>query len=204
MGKLAKLSVMVGILLLIAGCSDKANQTGSAATIGNRVIKQKIVNEQLAEILNDLPENSSQQPAPDAGTIGQLVVSRLVISDLVNEALVKLDTKVTDAEVISLRDQIFLQYGQDAVIQQLATTQGVPKSQIDSFFKTILGQGYVGSALAPKGTQKQRSVAAANYLTQLAASEGVNVSPRYGTWDPQQMQAMGLDNSLSFSLSTTQ
>ena len=87
---------------------------------------------------------------------------------------------------------------------QLAAQQGVPQSQLDSFFRLVLTQNYIGTTLNPKGTPQKQSEAGANYLINLAKSTEVSVSPRYGVWNPSQMMAAGSDNSLSFSIAGSQ
>ena len=197
--KLGKLSVCIGIVLLVAGCSSKPVHAGSAATIGTTVIKQQTVTTQLNEIVAETKNTPAGMQITDPGTIGQKIVNRLIIANIVDQALVQIGKKVTSSEVAKFRDQVFLQYGKESVEQQLATSQGVPKSEIDSFFRTILGQGYIGSAVMPTGTDQERSQATGNFLIQLASKTDIKVSPRYGVWNPAQLQATGFDNSMSFA-----
>lgn len=204
MAKLGKLSAVIVALLLVAGCSSKPAHAGSAAQVGDTIIKQDTVTSQLTETLAQIQNTPGNMQAPEAGTIGQKIVNSLIISDVVARGLEKVGKKVTDSEVAKLRYSVYQQYGQDSVEQQLASGQGVPKSQIDAFFRTILSQGYIGSAILPEGSDQERSKATSDFLLQLASTLDIEVSPRYGTWDPTQLQASGADNSLSFAQQSPQ
>ena len=204
MTKLGKLGASIVILLLVAGCSAKPSNAGSAARVGDTIIEQDTVTSQLTETLAQIQNTPGNMQAAEAGTIGQKIVNSLIISDVVARGLKRVGKKVTNSEVAKLRYSVYQQYGQDSVEQQLASGQGVPKSQIDSFFRTILGQGYIGSAIMPKGSDQERSKATSDFLLQLASTLEIEVSPRYGTWDPTQLQASGVDNTLSFAQQSAQ
>ena len=204
MKKLGKLSACVAALLLVAGCSSKPIHSGSAARVGDTLIKQSEVTAQLTETLAQIKSAPAAGPAPDTGSIGQKIVNRLIITDIVDRGLVKIGQKVTKSQVTQLRYSVYQQYGQDTVEQQLASSQGVPLSQIDAFFRTVLAQGYIGSAVLPKGTQQERTKATGEYLLQLASTLQIEVAPRYGTWDPTLLQATGVDNKLSFAQQNAQ
>ena len=204
MKKLGKLSACVAALLLVAGCSSKPIHSGSAARVGDTLIKQSEVTAQLTETLAQIKSAPAAGPAPDTGSIGQKIVNRLIIIDIVDRGLEKIGQKVTKSQVKQLRYSVYQQYGQDTVEQQLASSQGVPLSQIDAFFRTVLAQGYIGSAVLPKGTQQERTKATGEYLLQLASTLQIEVAPRYGTWDPTLLQATGVDNKLSFAQQNAQ
>ena len=204
MAKLGKVGASVVALLLLAGCSSKPSHAGSAARVGDTVIKQDTVTSQLTETLTQIQNNPGNLQPPNAGEIGQKIVNRLIVTDVVNRGLLKVGKKITSSEVADLRYSVYLQYGQDTVEQQLSAAQGVPKSQIDEFFRTVLAQGYIGSAILPKGSEQERSQATGQFLLQLASTLDIEVSPRYGTWDPAQLQATGADNTLSFAQQSQQ
>ncbi len=204
-GRLSKAIGAISFLALLAGCATNPFQAGAAATIGNHVIKTKEVTSQLAEIETQLAEAPAQQlQTPSSAQLAQSVLNRLIATDIMGTAVAKLKISVKDSEVSNLRDSIFQQYGEESVTLQLAAQQGVPKSQLDSFFKLVLSQNYIGTTLNPKGSPQKQSEAGANYLINLAKSADVSVSPRYGVWNPSQMMASGSDNSLSFSIAGAQ
>lgn len=204
MTKLGKLGACIAALLLVAGCSSKPLIAGSAARIGDKLVKQDEVTAQLKETLAQIQNTPGTVQAPDAGALGQKIVNRLIITDIVDRGLAKVGKKISASEVSRLQYSVYAQYGQDVVEQQLASAQGVPKSQINAFFRTVLAQGYIGSAILPKGTQQERGQATGQFLLKLASTIEIQVSPRYGTWDPTQLQAAGTDDKLSFAQQATQ
>lgn len=203
MAKLGKFSVFVGVLLLASGCASGPSHSGAAATIGSSVIKQDVVTAQLNEVMPQIAQSQSQSqtqpasPPPSAATIGQAIVNRLIIAELVDRAVIQLKIKITDSQVQQFKNQVYSQYGQVPVENELATTQGLPASQVDSLFKTVLGEGLIGSAVMPNGTQQQRSQATGQYLLMVGSSTKIEVAPRYGTWDPSHLASVGTDDSLS-------
>lgn len=204
MGRLSKVIGAISVLVLLAGCSTSPFQAGAAATVGDHVIKTKEISSQITEIEAQLAAAPAQQQTPSSAQLAQLVVNRLIATDLLEKATTNLKIKISDSEVSKLRDSIYQQYGEDAVTVQLAAQQGVPKSQLDSFFRLVLSQNYVGTTLNPNGTPQKQSEAGANYLINLAKSTDVTVSPRYGVWNPSQLSASGSDDSLSFSIASAQ
>jgi len=199
-----KIGAVLAALLLVAGCSSKPVHAGAAAQIGDTLIKQQTVTSQLNEALSQIQSTPRSMQAPDAGAIGQKIVNQLILAEVVNRALAKVGKKITPAELVQLRNSIYMQYGQDSVEQQLASSQGVPKSQIDAFFRTVLAEGYIGSALLPSGSTKERTTATSKFILQLASTLDIQVSPRYGTWDPTRLQANGVDSKLSFAQQSAQ
>jgi len=196
--KLGKLGVVVGVLLLASGCASGPSHTGSAATVGSYVIKQDVVTNQLREVMSQISQMPATTTPPSASAVGQAIVNRLVITKIVDTALKSLKIKVTDSQIQQFKNQVYAQYGgQSSVDGQLATTQGMPASQADSVFKTYLGEGLIGSTLLPKGTSQQRNQATSQYLLMLGSATKIEVAPRYGTWDPTQLAAAGVDNALS-------
>ncbi len=204
MGRLNKVIGAISVLALLTGCSSTPFQAGAAATVGDHVIKTKEITSQLTEIEGQLADAPAQQQAPSSAQLAQLIVNRLIATDVMEQATTNLKINIKDSEVSKLRDSIYNQYGQESVTLQLAAQQGVPQSQLDSFFRLVLTQNYIGTTLNPKGTPQKQSEAGANYLINLAKSTEVSVSPRYGVWNPSQMMAAGSDNSLSFSIAGSQ
>lgn len=204
MHKLVKVFIAFLALSLISGCSNSPLLSGSAASVGGQSIKQQVITDQVQELQNQFKANPSQLTPPSAGELGQLIVNRLVYEKIISDSVAQLKIKITDSEVAQLRETIYGQYGEKSVIQQLAAKQGVPATQVNSFFKMVLSQNYIGTTLEPKGTPQQQSAAASKYLAAQANQSNIEISPRYGTWNIQQMIAAGSDNSLSMPAAGSQ
>ncbi|MBU6347150.1 MAG: SurA N-terminal domain-containing protein [Actinomycetales bacterium] len=204
MHKLTKVFTAFLATFLISGCSNSPLLSGSAASVGGQSIKQQVVTDQVKELENQFKTNPGQLSPPSAGELGQLVVNRLIYEKIISDSVSQLKIKISDSEVAQLRETIYGQYGEEPVIQQLAAKQGVPATQINSFFKMVLSQNYIGTTLEPKGSAEQQSAAASRYLANKANQSNIEISPRYGTWNIQQMIAAGSDNSLSMPASGSQ
>lgn len=181
---------------------------GSAAIVGDTVISQKTVTDQLKETLSEIAKKpnqaqGSQAVKQDAGVLGQQIVNRLVLSELINAAVKDLEVKVTDAQVFRLQDEIYGQYGKDKVDYQLLTNQAIPASQVSSFFRLLLDEEAISKKLTPQGTEDQSNAAFSKYMTELAKNSRISVAPRYGAWSSDQWKVTGVDNTLS-SLSSAE
>lgn len=204
MHKLVKVFIAFLALSLISGCSNSPLLSGSAASVGGQSIKQQVITDQVQELQDQFKANPGQLTPPSAGELSQLIVNRLVYEKIISDSVAQLKIKITDSEVAQLRETIYGQYGKESVIQQLAAKQGVPATQVNSFFKMVLSQNYIGTTLEPKGTSQEQSAAASKYLAAQANQSNIEISPRYGTWNIQQMIAAGSDDSLSMPAAGSQ
>ena len=114
-----------------------------------------------------------------------------------NQAMSKLKLTVPESKVTQMQSALNEQYGQQTVESQLLMTQGIASNQIRDYLRLYLNNVELGKALAPTAGSQQQSAAAFRYLSNLADTEGVTVSPRYGSWDPTQLNVSGTDNALS-------
>ena len=192
----SQVSAALIAVALLAGCSNQPSHTGAAVVVGQNKISERTVTSQLEEAIAQLAANPIQGQAPDTSTFGQLIVNRLVFGELMQLAIDKAKINVRESQVTQFQDQLYTQYGQSSVESQLLA-QGVPESQIRGYLRLYVSQGELGKVLAPNTDAKTQSSATFSYLSELASKAGVTVSPRYGIWDPAQLSATGVDNTLS-------
>ena len=192
----SQVSAALIAVALLAGCSNQPSHTGAAVVVGQNKISERTVTSQLEEAIAQLAANPIQGQAPDTSTFGQLIVNRLVFGELMQLAIDKAKINVRESQVTQFQDQLYTQYGQSSVESQLLA-QGVPESQIRGYLRLYVSQGELGKVLAPNTDAKTQSSATFAYLSELASKAGVTVSPRYGIWDPAQLSATGVDNTLS-------
>ena len=191
--------ICIGLLavVLLAGCSSKPSNAGAAAVIGQTKITQQSVTTQLEETLSEIAKSAGSGQAPTASALGQMIVNRLILTELMNQAMSKLKLTVPESKVTQMQSALNGQYGQQNVESQLLMTQGIASNQIRDYLRLYLNNVELGKALAPTAGEQQQSAAAFRYLSTLANEEGVTVSPRYGSWDATQLNVAGTDNSLS-------
>jgi peptidyl-prolyl cis-trans isomerase SurA len=187
-------------IVVLSGCSSKPQLAGAAAIVGDTRISQAEVAEQANEVLAEIKVSpaAANAQAPTAEQLGGMIVDRLVFSVLLHKAgETNVAFSVTPKQVQAFRDEVYAQYGQQAIADQLLFQNGISKAHIEGFIEDVLIQQTIARALVPSGDQNAQSQAVRQVLEK-EASAGVQISPRYGAWDPASLQRIPGDNSLSF------
>ena len=193
---------VVGVLAL-AGCSTSPQQAGSAAIVGKTAISESVVSAAVANARNEityLPVEAVQQ-APSLTQLGQMVIDRMVLSELLKTAAETNNITATATEVNTLLNDAYDQYGKDQIIAQLVVQNGIAVDQIDEFGRDVVIQRKLMAALVPSGDSTAQSEALGAYLSDLAKNVGVSLSPRYGVWSPDDIASIPGDNALSIPVS---
>jgi SurA N-terminal domain len=188
-------------LVVLAGCSSKPQLAGAAAVVGDTQISQSkvtgIVKTALVEIKATPPTSGVQ--APTAAQLGTMVVDRLVASEVLHQIAKNQPTiAVTPKQVDAFTQQIFSQYGEPTVANQLLFQSGIPSAEIKNFVEDYMLKQSIVHTIAPTANQNEQSTALYQFLGAEAKKLGVRVSPRYGNWDLASSQAIAGDNTLSF------
>ena len=193
---------VVGVLAL-AGCSTSPQQAGSAAIVGKTAISESVVSAAVANARNEityLPVEAVQQ-APSLTQLGQMVIDRMVLSELLKTAAETNNITATTTEVNTLLNDAYDQYGKDQIIAQLVVQNGIAVDQIDEFGRDVVIQRKLMAALVPSGDSAAQSAALGAYLSDLAKNVGVSLSPRYGVWSPDDIASIPGDSALSIPVS---
>lgn len=195
---------VVGVLAL-AGCSTSPQQAGSAAIVGKVAISQSAVETAVTAARNEityLPVDAVEQ-APSLTQLGQMVIDRLVLSELLKTAAEANNITATTSEVNSLLNDAYAQYGKDKILAQLVVQNGIAFDMVDDFGRDVVIQRKLMAALDPTGDSTTQSAALGAYLADLATNVGVSLSPRYGVWDPNNIGSIPGDNELSIPVSNS-
>jgi hypothetical protein len=173
-----------GAVLALAGCATTP-KAGSAAVVGEARLTDAELATQAQDVLvamgSKLPEGTTE------ADINRRVISAFVQGELIDVAAQREGVTITPAQVDDLKAQAVEQSkGQSALEKGLATSLGIPPSGVDGFVRTKLQVDGLVNKLG-KGDTNAGSSAAAAYLGKLATELGTEVSPRYGTWSPQQL-----------------
>ena len=186
--------------VILSGCSP--DRVGSAAVIDGRTVSS-----------DDLQANARAYLAVvadgDAGDAQRAILQRMIVSAAIDEAARKAGVRVPDGRVAAERDQLLESVGgPKALIRTLAESQQptvLAPQDIDRWVKDRLlfrgiAEGIAGGTLDPEGAETQQALDETNTLLREASQRvDVEVSPRYGTWDPD----TGLAPLLSGGLSQT-
>ncbi len=197
--KIRVLAVTAIAALTLTACGSGQQLSGAAAVVGDVRIPQSAVTDQVSKARADiekLPKDAVQQ-VPTLVLLGAMNVDRLVLDEILKTALSKKTVTVTPVEISTFRDSIYAQYGKDAVQQQLLTQNGVPIESVDDFMYEILAQQKLMAVLAPSGDQNAQVDALNKYMAQTSNDVGVQLSPRYGEWNPNKMMSAAGDITLS-------
>jgi len=183
--------------LALAACSGAT--PGTAATVGSERLTVAEVQERTAAFLEAYPDMATSGVTPaqvNAVTIENFIQARIVAATAAD-----LGFAVTDAEM----DDFVEQNGGIAEVTRLVSGAGVSPDpalvqlEIRTFMlQTAIAEGLAGSD-AP-GQEAQAATLAA--LGETAQGLGIEVNPRYGTWNGAQVSSS--NGSLSLTLAELQ
>jgi hypothetical protein len=92
---------------------------------------------------------------------------------------------------------VYAQYGEEAIVTQVITNNGVPKAEIHKFMRTVLVEQKLSALLTPGGDKQAQTDGLLKYLGELSLKLGVDVNPRFGQWNPDILAPTGSDTILS-------
>lgn len=167
----------------LSGCAG-LGQAGAAAIVGDT----QISTEDLTSTVDSIQEQRGETPGePDLALVTG-TLQRKIITELVDLACAEQGVAVTQGDV----DLTLLSYdsqfgGRDAVIQAFLES-GVPQDEIEEQARLSLQVQALGVALVPDADQAGQQQAVVQYVTGFGLQTGVDVSPRFGTWDPLTLQ----------------
>jgi hypothetical protein len=204
-GTSVKLRLVATLILGVAvltGCSDSPKLAGSAVVINGKVVSASAVAERVDKVRAQIQvtEPALMSEIPSLVQINQRAVDHFIRASLFEEAVAREGIKVTDRDVASYRDEVFTQYSQESVEAQLLTQNAVPAEKVDEFMREIMIQRILMEKLAPGADNQTQFVAMTDYLTALSDELGVELNPRFGTWDPSNLISTPGDETLAVPL----
>ena len=183
------------LALAVAGLSAcDPREAGSAAVVGGHRVTETAVNHDASAVLKAFEEAGT--PAPANATLLRALIDRAVDNQLVAVAAQRQGISVSQGQIDTLIDE---NGGRAKLSAQFATQDGLwlPPGQIDDLARSSLIQIALGNKLAPGGQATAVDAAVTGYKAELAKDLGVEISPRYGVWDPKTLQITGNLDDLS-------
>jgi hypothetical protein len=204
-GTSVKLRLVATLILGVAvltGCSDSPKLAGSAVVINGKVIPASAVAERVDKVRAQIQETDPSliSEVPSLIQINQRAVDHFVRASLFEEAVKREGIKVTDRDVAAYRDEVFTQYSKESIEAQLAAQNAVPADDVEGFMREIMIQRILMEKLAPGADNQTQFVAMTDYLTALSDELGVELNPRFGTWDPSNLISTPGDETLAVPL----
>lgn len=197
--KIRVIAVAAICALALSGCSTK-NNSGTALVVNGNTTTTKQITAQVDEIRNEIQQLpvGTIEKIPSVVMLTRMVVDRDITTQLIDLALAKKNITVSDEEVQAFADSVYTQYGKDKILIQIMGTNGVSSTQVNSFMRLVYAENALAKALAPTQSQVGQTQALVEYVGSLSEEVGVKVSPRFGSWDPTQLQVVLGDETLSF------
>lgn len=169
-------AALVAVLALSACGSQTA---GSAALVGDTRISE---NELTAEVEGVL---TAQGRSPEQASPGLMITTldRKITTELVNQLAVREGVEVTQGEIDSVLAIYAERAGSAQEFEDYLLGQDVAPTQIPGIIRLNLQVEKLGQIIAPGQAADVQSLAVFQSAAQLSEEIGVEVSPRYGTWD---------------------
>ncbi len=177
--------------LMVAGVAACGPQlAGSAAIVG----EQRLTEAQLGGKTDQI---SQLVGIPASAAINQLALQRWIQSELAVQLGEKEGITVSDGEVDNFIATEANNAGSLAQLIAILNENGYVEEEIRELARVTLVLGKVGEKIAPEANEMERNLAVAIELESLAAEEGVQVNPRFGTWIQATLQVSPPENTLS-------
>ncbi len=179
---------MLAVGGLVAACGTELS--GSAAVVGDT----RITDSRLSDQVNTV---TAALGIPASAKANQIVLDRLIRAQLYSELSSKLGITVTDGEVQQFINETETKVGgKQALVDQLLQA-GVPESEVFGFARTFLEQRAIAEKIAAGKSQEEQGAALGEAAIMISTELDTQVSPRFGTWDAQNLSVGPPPNDLS-------
>lgn len=204
-GTSVKLRLVATIVLGVAvltGCSDSPKLAGSAVVINGNVVSASSVADRVDKVRAQIQvtDPSLISEVPSLIQINQRAVDHFIRAALFEEAVAREGINVTQRDVEAYRDEVFAQYAKETIEAQLVSQNAVPADDVEGFMREIMIQRILMEKLAPGADNQTQFIAMTDYLTALSDELGVELNPRFGTWDPSNLITTPGDQTLAIPL----
>lgn len=185
-------TAVVGVVACLAvlgltGCSG--DRLGAAAVIDGTAVTTEELQQSTRAYLDVVPDG-------DTGDAQLAILQRKVVSAVIDSVARDQGVRVREGRVAQERDDLLRSVGgRKGLVRALAQSQNptvLPPSEIDRWVKDRLlfneiAAEICGCELDPTAEETQQALSAANdALRKRSASMDIEISPRYGEWDPDQ------------------
>jgi len=179
--------VVVAAGIALSACGPTLS--GSAAVVGD----QRLTDSELAETTSQLTEGLG---IPDSPQVSQAVLSRWIVTELVDELAARKGIGVTKGEIDSaIADEAKRAGGQQALEQSALEAGVVPEMIPDVIRTTLLIEAMTKGTIT--GDDPTGQTGLLTQVQQLSDELDPQVSPRFGTWDAEQLAVGALPDDLS-------
>lgn len=181
--------VAVAACLVVSGCGQ-TSKAGAAALVGNQSIAVDELSQSVDATARAAAKNQLQ--IRDRSALVRSVLSRQIVFAVLEEAADRKGVTVTRGDV----DQRIAQSGGRKRLEGRVLRSGVAPSELRDFMRHQVMQQRLAQKLGGGGAGGQQN-ALVQYLRKVARDMDVTVSPRYGTFNVQQLSVTQGKSDLS-------
>ncbi|WP_328948877.1 SurA N-terminal domain-containing protein [Streptomyces sp. NBC_00184] len=182
-------AALLGAAPLLAACGSQAHP-GAAAIVGGDRITVASVQGQVEEVRQ--AQDTSKQAAQitnQSGQLGRAKLHGLILDRVLDKASADAGVTVTRAEIQQMRQQAAAQYkGEAGLRAAVLQERWIAPDQIDAFLREQIQLTKLGQALGADPTTPAGTKTLGDALTKASKALKVDVNPRFGTWNNQQIQ----------------
>lgn len=181
-------AVAGGVVLVVglSGCSPA--RVGSAAVIEGRTVS-------VEDLQSTTRDHLAVVPGGNAGDAQRAILQRMIVSAAIDDAAREAGVQVRDGQVATERAAVYESVGgPKGLIRALSQAQPptvLAPQDIDRWIKDRLlfraiAEDIAGGPLAPEAPETQQAITETNDQLRAAGERiDVEVSPRYGRWEPE-------------------
>ncbi|MEV8389638.1 MULTISPECIES: SurA N-terminal domain-containing protein [unclassified Streptomyces] len=186
------LSVSVALLAaapLLTACGNEAHP-GAAAVVGGQRIEVSALQAQVRDV------REAQRSAPEAeqlikntGQLNQAKLNSMIFDRVLEKAADDAGVTISRKEIQTTRQQAAAQSGGEEQFAAMLLQQGaLSADQIESAIRREVLLTKLAVALGANTTTPQGQQTVLAELTKTSEKLGIDVNPRYGSWDNKQVR----------------
>lgn len=193
MRRVVQAVVLVGALVLTSGCA-LIDRAGAVAVVDGVRYTETQLNDDFVAL--DKALGKEAQP----GTMEEVnrnFITIFVSDQVMLKAMADNNIEVNKDTVGKLRRSLEKQLGSEKALEQFAATRGIAPNQIWMVLRNSVVTTDLGAKLIGGTNTDDQNAAAQQYLAGLAVTMNIEVSPRFGAWDPTQYVTVAPVDDLS-------
>ncbi|MFD9126063.1 hypothetical protein [Kitasatospora sp. NPDC059571] len=180
-----------GVLLaaaVLTACGGAPAHQGAAAVVGGERIPISTVQAQVTALRDATVVAAAGGARPEENGLARRTVAELVLDRVIARALADRGLTVTAGEIDKQRQaDAAMLGGEQALEHALVLRQGVDAAGIPAFYRQQLGIRKIAAAQGLDAQTPQGDAAVRKALAEAGAALKIEINPRYGRWDPQQI-----------------
>ncbi|WP_431680107.1 SurA N-terminal domain-containing protein [Kitasatospora sp. KL5] len=180
-----------GVLLaaaVLSACGGAPVHQGAAAVVGGERIPIAEVQAKVTALRDATAAAAPENARPEQAGLVRRTVAELVLDRVIARALADRGLSVSEGEIAEARQADAKMLGGDAALErQLLLRQGVAAADVPVFYRQQIGIRKIAAAAGQDPRTEQGDAVVRKALAEAGTALGVEVNPRYGRWDPEQI-----------------